>query len=101
MESLINWIANFILVIWQDILNFLNDFWVSIAKDVLDALASTIETIPVPHFLEAYSLQSIILMLPSELLYFVGLLHLGEGLALIGAAVTFRMGRKVVTLFQW
>lgn len=101
MSDVIEWFSNFIQVIWQDILNFLNDFWISICQTVLFAIAGTIESIPVPHFLDSYSVGSIMSMLPGELLYFVGLLRLDEGMSLISAGFAFRMGRKVVTLFQW
>lgn len=99
--ALINWLAELIKTVWQAFIDFLGDIWIDIADTVLSALASVIMSIPVPSFLSGYSIGQIISLMPSEILYFLGMLHMGEGFALISAAVTFRMVRKVITLFQW
>lgn len=101
LSSLTNWFITVIKDIWQAFVDFLGDFWVDIADFVLSAIASTFSVIPVPHFLDNYSVGTIFSFLPSDILYFVGQLGLPAAFALISSAVAFRLLRKVMTLFQW
>lgn len=99
--ALIKWLGDLIKSLWQAFVDFIGDIWIDIADIVLTALASVIASIPSPEFLSSYSIGQIIGMMPSEILYFVGMMQIGEGLTLISAGVAFRLIRKVITLFQW
>lgn len=99
--ALISWLAELIKSVWQAFVDFLSDIWIDVADIVLQAIAGLIVSIPVPSFLSNYSIGQIIGYMPSDVLYFVGLMHMGEGFALISGAVAFRMVRKVITVFQW
>ena len=99
--ALIAWLGELIKSVWTAFSDFLSEIWIDIADIVLQALAAVIVSIPVPSFLSSYSIGQIIGYMPSEILYFVGLLHMSEGFALISGGVAFRMVRKLITLFQW
>lgn len=101
ITAALEWISNMIQVLWADVLNLIHDVWIGVADSILSAFAGTIESIPVPAFVQQYTLGAIISHLPGSVLYYVGLLHLNECFAIIAAGFAFRMGRKVVTLFQW
>ena len=101
LASVTTWLISLVKAIWSDFVDFLNEFWIDIAETILDAIAATIAAIPSPAFLDSYSLSALFGDLPSSLLYFVGHLRLPEAFALIGMGFTFRMIRKLITLFQW
>lgn len=101
LSSLTAWIISLIKLIWSDSTDFINDFWIGVAETILMAIASTISAIPAPGFLDSYSLSSLFSDLPSSFLYFLSFLQLREAFAVIGFGFTFRMVRKLITLFQW
>ncbi|EHP38864.1 minor coat protein [Cupriavidus basilensis OR16] len=78
-----------------------SDLFINVADLFFQALAALIVAIPAPTFLSNYTLQSLFTGFSSDILYFVGVFRITEGIALLGVAFGFRMLRKVVTLFQW
>jgi hypothetical protein len=80
------------------------DFVVDAAINVLDlvliAVTSLLSLIPVPAFL-GNGLGGLFIGLPPWVGYMLGALGLAQGLAMLGAAVVFRLARKIVTLGQW
>lgn len=101
LSSITTWLIALVKAIWSDFVDFLNEFWILVAETILTTIASTISVIPTPAFLDSYSLSSLFSNLPSSLLYFLGHLHITEAFAVIGMGFTFRMVRKLITLFQW
>ena len=101
LSAITEWLKTLFINIFNSLIDFLNDLWLDIAESVLNALAGTISSIPTPGFLESISLGSLISLLPSDVLYFVGFLELSRAFGLISAGVAFRLARKLVTLFQW
>lgn len=101
LTKITKWFLDTIKDIWADFFDFLNDFWIDIAEAILNAIASLIEAIQPPEFLLSNSISSILSLLPSDLLYFVGELNLPAAFAVIASGVAFRIARKFMTLFQW
>lgn len=101
LSGLTEWILTLFINLFNSFVAFLSDLWIDICEAVLSAIASTIESIPLPGFLDSISLGSLISLFPSDLLYFVGFLDLPRAFGLISAAVAFRLARKLITLFQW
>lgn len=101
IASLTRWLLSLVKMIWNSFVDFLGDFWVGIADSVLSAVADTIASIPVPGFLDTYSLSAIFASFPSDILYFVSFMNLTSAFAVVGMGFTFRMTRKLITLFQW
>lgn len=108
LDWLFNWLQGAIAWLWGVVkaafvalLEMLRDTAIWIADGILTALGDMIAAIPVPSFLQSGALQTAFGQLDGSILYFLGVLRVPEGLALIGVAVGFRLLRKAVTLFQW
>lgn len=101
LSGLTDWFVVLFQGLWNDGVEFLNDFWIGVVQQILSIIANMIVSIPVPSFISNYSLGQLILSIPPDVLYFVSYLRLSESFALIGAGVSFRLARKVLTLFQW
>lgn len=101
LTGLTTWLLQLIQSLWDSGVAFLNDIWISIADTVLSAIASVIVSIPVPGFMQTFSLSSLFSSMPSDLLYFLSFLQLGQAFLIISAGLAFRLTRKLLTLFQW
>lgn len=101
LTSITTWLLAILVNVWNSTIAFVSDFWVDIADSILSSIASVVVAIPTPSFLNDYSLSSIFSTIPSDILYFVSFLNLPEAFSLVGAGLSFRLLRKVVTLFQW
>lgn len=83
------------------ILELLKDIILWFVEGFLNGIAYVLDLIPAPTFLPNNWLGELIGQLPSFALYVVSNINFGTALLIIGAGFTFRMLRKVVTLFQW
>ena len=101
LTAITQWLLDLVKIIWSSFVEFLNDFWIGVADTGLTAIAGTITAIPSPTFLQNYSMGMLFNQMPSELLYFLSFIPLGEGFSLLSVAVAFRLARKLLTLFQW
>lgn len=77
------------------------DVFIYIAQMIFNVVLAVVATLPVPAFMAAGGLQTLFNGVSPDVWYFAHNLRLGECLAMFGAAATFRLGRKVVTAFQW
>jgi hypothetical protein len=101
LTSLTAWITGLIKGLWVDLVNYFNEAWINVSQIVLSSIADTVHAIPSPDFLNDYSMGHLFGYLPSDFLYFISYFNLPECFALIAAGFSFRMVRKVITLFQW
>jgi len=101
IEAFVNWLFQLFLEVFTALWDIITDLAVSIFGAVLDAIAGAIAAIPAPDFLSENSIGSLVNMLPDYVMYFVGAMKIGEGLAILGAGFAFRMLRKALTLGQW
>lgn len=92
-----NWMQG----LWDDFVEFLTDLPKIVLEGILDAVATVIEAIPVPEFLQTGGLSAVMAALPDSIQYFLLMSYFAQSLAIIGLAFSFRMARKLVTLFQW
>jgi hypothetical protein len=81
--------------------DYLLDLPLKILDGVLDAIATSIESIQPPDLLSSFSIGSILSALPSGVLYFLDQSGLNDGMVLLLSGFSFRMIRKAVTFFQW
>jgi hypothetical protein len=69
---------------------------------ILSPIGDLIAAIPAPSFMQGGGgLSALLSGLPPFAQYIIGRCNIGPALAVIGAAVSFRLLRKAVTLFQW
>lgn len=100
MSEFAAWILELVIEVFKVLWNFITDIVIAVVDLFLTALLAVISALPLPSFLQN-GLQGLINAIPGDVWFFATHFHLGECLAMFGAAVTFRMARKAVTLFQW
>ncbi|WP_444925110.1 hypothetical protein ACJJH9_09850 [Microbulbifer sp. DLAB2-AF] len=84
--------------LFDDFTEWLYDVTVSMLEAALSAIASIIEAIPLPDFIVNYNVTDYI---HGDVLYFLTMSGFGDAMAVIGAAYTFRIIRRFVTLGIW
>lgn len=100
MTKFADWLFGLVIAIFTALWDFLTDIVIAIVTLFLTAVLSLIQALTPPQF-ATNGLQGIISAIPSDVWFFAQHFQLGNCLALFGAAFTFRMARKAVTLFQW
>ena len=101
MTDFAAWILSLVRKLFESIWDFLNDLFISLVSAVLDAISILILSIPAPSFIQGSSLQTLFNGITPDVWYFAQYFRLGECLAMFGAAISFRLLRKLVTLGQW
>lgn len=95
------WLLKAFVAVFLAIWALLQDVVIELLDLFLNGVTIVLGALPTPSFLTGVSLQSLFGQLGSDVLFFVGIFNIGQGIALLGAAFAFRLARKVVTLFQW
>jgi len=80
--------------------NFLTDIFISILELLLQAVLALFSAIPVPAFMTG-GFSSALSAISPDVWYFASHFKIGQCMAILGAAVAFRLARKALTLFQW
>lgn len=101
MSEFAKWLLSLVKALLEPIWNWITDLFISLAEMVLTAFAAIIKAIPAPSFLSSNGLGAAFAQIPSEVWYFASHFKFGPCLAVLGAAVAFRLTRKLVTLGQW
>lgn len=94
------WLLGFFKAAIKALFDFFIDVFIKILDLFLQGVLSLIRALPVPDFMQT-GMGALFQFLPSELLFFIQYFKLSECFAVLAAAVTFRLARKAVTLFQW
>lgn len=100
IDNALAWIAQSIATVFAAVTGWLKDFVVWILDTLLSGVASLLEAIPVPTFLQS-GLGGLFSALPQPLIYLMVETGMVAGLAVIGAGVLFNLTRKLLTLGQW
>lgn len=100
LDDITNWLKRQWEAMWAAIWQLIQDAFYWCVEGVMDVFATIIEAIPVPEFLQN-GLGGMFSFLPAEILYFVGLFRIPEGLLMVGTGVAFRLLRKLLTVGQW
>lgn len=101
LQDITDWLREQIVAVWNAFAAFVKDMLVALVEVVLDLGATVIEAIPVPDFVSEYAISSLLSNIGSDLMWFMGALRVGEGIALLGLGYAFRLVRKALTLGQW
>lgn len=99
-NGLYNNLIEWFVTIFQDFGEFMQDLFVWCLDTFLTGISALITAIPVPEFL-TNGLSYYLTFIDPSILYFLERSGFAEGLALLGAGVTFRLLRKLITLGQW
>lgn len=101
LSRLTGWIAYAINAVFDALASLLRDLITNIFTNLMQLVLLMIKSIPVPSFLNNYSMNSILGGTGSIIGFFMSELQIGPSLALIGSGYVFRLLRKFLTLFQW
>lgn len=106
-----NKIKEWFVELWQDFLKWIQDTIKEILLEIKDLSLDIFELmlegavfaigLIVPPTFVANSLSSLINAIPPSVNYLLGQSGLSEGLSIYGAAVMFRLARKIYTLGVW
>lgn len=95
------WLLKAFIAVFVAIWALLQDVVIELLDLFLIGVSAVLGTLPAPAFLSTVSLQQLFGQLGGDVLFFLGVFNIGQGIALLGAGFAFRLARKVVTLFQW
>lgn len=94
------WLLGLVQSFFSALWSFVVDAFIALVELIVSAVVGLLSLIPVPAFL-AGGLQSLFGALDPGILYLASASGIPAALAILGAGYAFRLGRKVVTLFQW
>lgn len=100
LGQLTSWFGSLFVAAFAALFDLLGDVLVYALDGVLSAVAALIGLIPVPDFASG-GFAAVLGDLGGDIRYLIVMGGLIPALALYGAGFTFRLGRKLVTLFQW
>lgn len=102
LSAFLAWFGKLFTAIFQAMWDITMDLGIALLDAFLSAVAAVLVAVPAPSFLTQYSLQTLIGQLGPDILFFVGVLNLAQGLSMVGSAYAFRLFvRKLLTLGQW
>lgn len=90
-------IYDFVKGIFNEIVEFFTELPIKVLDGILGAIASIIESIPVPDFMNV----SIGDYIPDDIGWFLSVSSFPACLAIIGAGITFYFFRRILTLGIW
>lgn len=100
MTDFATWVLGLVKALFQPIWDFLTDFLVATVGAIFHAVTLLISAIPSCGCF-AGGLQAVYSGLHPGIAYSLDQLGIPGLLACVGAAFIFRLGRKIVTFFQW
>lgn len=86
--------------LWDDLTGFLLDLPLVILDSILGAIATLIEALPVPSFLN-HSIGDVLAPTMPYIGYFMVESGIAQALSILAAGLAFRLTRKLITLGQW
>lgn len=95
------WLSYAINVTFRAVVGFLKDLVTYVFGAVLGLVALAVSAIGVPSWISQYSLGNTLGQTGAVVAFFMGSLQIPLGLTLIGGGYTFRLVRKLLTVFQW
>ena len=100
MTDFANWLFGLIKAVFGAAWDFVLDLLIQGVDLILHAVAAIIAAIPVPSFI-TNGLGPLLSAIPGDVWFFAGNFRLTECFAVLGLGATFRLTRKIATLFQW
>lgn len=102
LDGLVTWLIDLVKSIFIAIWDFIKDIFLAILDGILIVVASLLAALPSPSFISQSDwLAALLSPLPPFALFVIGNLRIPEALAIIASGVSFRLLRKLATLFQW
>lgn len=101
LDDITNWFREQLIAMFQALVAFFTDLIVDAIEAALDLVATAIESLPVPDFVNQYSLNGLLAEAGPTIGWLISTFRIGECLAVISLGYTFRRMRKLFTLGVW
>ncbi|UGB23637.1 MULTISPECIES: hypothetical protein [Stenotrophomonas maltophilia group] len=101
VTALTTWAKEQITSLWADFSDFMTDLQTDFIELVLSFVKAIVYLIPAPDFLSQISFCAMLNAAGPWTAFIVAQLRLGEAIAVLTAALVFRLVRVFLTLFQW
>ncbi len=101
VTSLTIWAKEQITSLWADFSDFMTDLQTDFIELVLSFVKAIVYLIPAPDFLSQISFCAMLNAAGPWTAFIVAQLRVGEAIAVLTAALVFRLVRVFLTLFQW
>ena len=101
LDDITNFIRKQVERLWDAVVKFFQDLVIYAIEKMLDLVAMAFEQLPVPEFMQDYSIGMLLGNAGSTVGWFVQTFKIGECLAVISLGITFRIMRKILTLGKW
>lgn len=95
-DALIDWIK----ALWTDFIEFMGDLPLKVLDGFLSAVSSLINALSLPDFVTG-GVQSLVNDFPPSVLWAMDIINFPEMLAIVGAALAFKIIRRFATLGIW
>ncbi len=101
VTALTTWAKEQITSLWADFSDFMTDLQTDFIELVLSFVKAIVYLIPAPDFLSQISFCATLNAAGPWTAFIVAQLRVGEAIAVLTAALVFRLVRVFLTLFQW
>lgn len=101
LTALTNWLRETIEKVFSEFIEFLTDFLYTIMEFCSQAFLYILNSIPVPEFLQQFSICELVGNSGQVIAWLWGELNLDLCMGVLAAGYTFRILRKLFTLGQW
>lgn len=101
VTALTTWAKEQITSLWADFSDFMTDLQIDFIELVLSFVKAIVYLIPAPDFLSQVSFCAMLNAAGPWTAFIVAQLRVGEAIAVLTAALVFRLVRVFLTLFQW
>ena len=101
VTALTTWAKEQITSLWADFSDFMTDLQTDFIELVLSFVKAIVYLIPAPDFLTQISFCAMLNAAGPWTAFIVAQLRVGEAIAVLTAALVFRLVRVFLTLFQW
>ncbi len=101
VTALTTWAKEQITSLWADFSDFMTDLQTDFIELVLSFVKAIVYLIPAPDFLSQISFCAMLNAAGPWTAFIVAQLRVGEAIAVLTAALVFRLVRVFLTLFQW
>lgn len=101
VTALTTWAKEQITSLWADFSDFMTDMQTDFIELVLSFVKAIVYLIPAPDFLSQISFCAMLNAAGPWTAFIVAQLRVGEAVAVLTAALVFRLVRVFLTLFQW
>ncbi|PJL12859.1 hypothetical protein B9Y72_08725 [Stenotrophomonas maltophilia] len=101
VTAITTWAKEQITSLWADFSDFMTDLQIDFVELVLSFVKAIVYLIPAPDFLSQLSFCAMLNSAGPWTAFIAAQLRVGEAIAVLTAALVFRLVRVFLTLFQW